>query len=148
MRELTSDERFDILCEKFPQEEFSKLKQHALNCRTVGEAVKSISDPAESTLSADASNLLKYIFSGERYDALTLLYRYEKERESYIRLMQAVRAAAISDLCSADNDSSALHTAKIIDIIDKIVFSASQNAALSLLSCAAADRLIEAAMSA
>ncbi len=148
MRELTAEERLTVLQKLLPGQNGSELKKLAFSCRTVGEALRSVSDPAAAGLSADAARLLADITSGERYNALTLLYRYEKDRESYLRLLQAVRMSVISELCSADNSSFALRSNKIIDIIDKTVFSAAQNAALPLLSCAAVNRLIEAAHSA
>lgn len=147
MRELTAEERFSAAQNQLPKHDKTALKQAAFSCRTVGEVLQSVSDPAAAKLSSDATRLLLDISSGNRYNALTLLCRYEKERENYINLLQSVRMLVISELCSPDNVGSALRSNKIIDIIDKSVFSATQNVSLSLLSCAAVDRLIEAALS-
>ena len=147
MRELTAEERLSAAAHQLPDRDKAELKQAAFGCRTVGETLQSVSDPAAAALAADTAKLLSDITDGNRYGALTLLYRYEKDRESYLRLLQSLRMTVISELCCADSSSFALRTNKIIDIIDKIVFSAAQNVSLSLLSCAAVNRLIEAAHS-
>jgi len=147
MRELTAEERLSAAKYQLPNGDTNQLKQLAFGCRTVGEVLISASDPAAAQLAVDAAQLLAEITAGERYNALTLLYRYEKDRESYLDLLSAMRMSVISELCSSDSGCYTLRSNKIIDIIDKTVFSAAQNASLSLLSCAAVNRLIEAALS-
>ena len=145
MRELSAEERFTAAAKQLADCDASDLKALSVSCRTVGDMLTALSDPAAAKLAADARYLLSAVKQGERYGVLKMLYGYEKDREGYIKLFQMARMSVISELCSAADTLGALRTNKIVDIIDKTVFSANQNAALSLLSCSAVNRLIEAA---
>ena len=148
MRQLEESERLEVLRNISDKKYFEQLPELAKNSLTVGEAMAALSDPDAMKLAADADQLLKAVLAGKRYDAMTLLCRYEKDREQYIKLFKAVRGKIISTLCGSESKLSALRANKIIDIIDNTVFSATQNAALALLSAAAVNRLIAAALSA
>ena len=148
MRQLEQQQRLEVLKSLSDKKYADQLQQLSQDCLTVGEALAALSDPDAMKLSKDADELLKSVISGKRYDALILLCRYEKDREQYIKLFNTLRGKVISTLCRRDSKLSALRANKIIDIIDKTVFSATQNAALSLLSAASANRLIAAALSA
>ena len=147
MRELSSDERFSAAFKQLPEHNGADLRVLSLSCRTVGDIISAASDPTANQLITDTHALWDAVKAGERYFILQKLYSFEKDRESYIKLFQSLRSVAVYELCGSDISLGALRTNRIIDIIDKIAFSATQNAALPLLSCAAADRLIEAAHS-
>ena len=147
MRELDEEQRVTVLKEKNLGVDDEVLHQQAKNCKTVGEVISALSDPAAIKLTNDSAELLGCILGGERYKMLKLLYGYEKDRESYSRLFKTARTLLINRLCDEDNELSALRVNKIIDIIDNTVFAAQQNAALGLLSCSATNRLISAALS-
>ncbi|MBP1577446.1 MAG: DNA polymerase III subunit delta' [Oscillospiraceae bacterium] len=144
MRELSDDERLEAVASVRGQLTTAE-RETVLGCKTAGEALAALGDPKARMLEQDAREICGFVISGGRYAALKLLNGYEKDREDYRRLLSAMRADIISRLCSQNGKLSALRAGKIIDIIDKADFSAGQNAALGLLSCALVNRLIKAA---
>ena len=148
MCQLEQPQRLEVLKNLSDKKYADQLNQLSQDCLTVGEALAALSDPDAMKLSKDADALFRSVSSGKRYEALILLCRYEKDRELYIKLFNALRGQVISALCRQESKLSALRANKIIDIIDKTVFSATQNAALALLSAASVNRLIAAALSA
>lgn len=147
MKELSAEEKMRAIKELAPDASSRELESVS-DCKTVGEALASLSDPKARRLENDANDICGFILSGARYGALKIMNGYEKDREEYRRLLGAMRTDIIRRLCSQNGALSALRADKIVDIIDKADFSAGQNAALGLLSCAAVNRMVKAAVSA
>lgn len=147
MRELSDEERLKAV-EQLHGQLTADDRETVLACKTAGEALSALNDPKAQKLEADAKAFCAFIFSGERYSAIKLLNGCEKDREDYRRLLFAVRNCIIARLCSQNGGISALRAGKIVDIIDEADYSAGQNCALALLSCALVNRLIKAALSA
>ncbi len=78
--------------EKLAPEETPERRTEAANTAhgNIGEALALIRDETAMKISTDAKKLLQVLCLGSEYEMLTILYPYERQREQFVRLMDAL----------------------------------------------------------
>ena len=145
MEETTKEQRFEALQKLRPDAGEEAMRRAARLAPTIGQALAALADETYQRLSADAFSLLDLAEAKSRYGILRLLASYEKDRERFLRLIAAAKAAALAraaDLAREGSISLALQCGIIVDIMDWAAAAARQNVGLGLLSALLADRLV------
>ena len=145
LRALSQEERLAVLTELLPSEDTVLLKAQAALCPTVGQAIDSLNDPSTRQRAQDAEAILQAAARRDRYAILKLFAGYEKDREQFLLLLDALRGAVVAQLTSGAAQFVPLHSRQIIAIIDTMAQRASQNVGIALISAAAVNRLVNPA---
>ena len=110
---------------------------------SIGRALAALDDPAALGAESDAKQLLEFLLQGEEYPMLALLTRYEKDREGFLRLAQAMKNQVAKQLTGAylapgktgqTRQITPLQGMRIVGIIEEAQKKAAQNVNLTLLA--------------
>lgn len=117
---------------------------------SIGRALAALDDPGALGAERDAKQLLDLLFQGEEYPMLALLSRYEKDREGFLRLLQAAKDRVAGQLTGQylapgksgqTRQITPLQGMRIVGIIEKAQQKAAQNVNLTLLTTQFCGRL-------
>lgn len=137
MRELNEAQRADALSLLRPELDPALAAAAARGAATVGLALEALEDDDARRRFDDARTLLARALARDRYEMMRIFSGYERDREAFLRLLEALRAECVAGLSGGD----ALQRLRIAGIMEETARCARQNVGLALLSAVCAGRL-------